>query len=354
MKREQVSAAAGKLARTRAPRPELSRTERIDIIDREIRSGARPNRQMLADACATTVRTIQRDVIFMIGRGAPIEYDAMGQGYYYTHKNYNPLGVRLTAQDLFTLAIAQLAMQEYKATPVANELKQIYLKFLTRAPKGNAQDYRVDPDRLMADFSFVTRARRPPNPAIWTQVVDGLRDRRSVRIQYRGRTDTDHRERMIDPHHVASIEGDWYVFARDHKSNEIRQWVMSRIKSARVTLAPFVRDPDFDARRVLSESFGRFAHSKNLETVRVWIAREAADWVQERQWHDRQTFDVRADGSVELSFPVSGAGPSPFLHVKSWVLSLGRHAKVLAPDRLRELVREELDAMKAHHQPNKK
>jgi hypothetical protein len=45
---------------------------------------------------------------------------------------------------------------------------------------------------------------------------------------------------------------------------------------------------------------------------------------------------------------VSAEGTVPFLNVISWVLSMGRHAKVLAPKKLKQLVAEEIREMSVH------
>jgi predicted DNA-binding transcriptional regulator YafY len=48
----------------------------------------------------------------------------------------------------------------------------------------------------------------------------------------------------------------------------------------------------------------------------------------------------RRNGDIELSFPAKG-----LFEVQRWVLSWGRHVRVLAPTELRENVQEEIRLM---------
>lgn len=61
--------------------------------------------------------------------------------------------------------------------------------------------------------------------------------------------------------------------------------------------------------------------------------------------HPDQKVIQRKNGDIEIRFPVSDEGTVPFLNVISWVLSMGRHARVLAPGKLKQLVAEEIQAM---------
>jgi predicted DNA-binding transcriptional regulator YafY len=68
--------------------------------------------------------------------------------------------------------------------------------------------------------------------------------------------------------------------------------------------------------------------------------KEIADWVTEREWNPDQKVVRRRNGDIELSFPAKG-----LFEVQRWVLSWGRHVRVLAPTELRENVQEEIRLM---------
>ena len=74
--------------------------------------------------------------------------------------------------------------------------------------------------------------------------------------------------------------------------------------------------------------------------VRVMFTPEVAAYVAERVWSEDQTVTMRKDGGVLLEFTAQSRP-----EVVSWVLSFGRKARVVAPEDLRQEIREEAQAM---------
>jgi transcriptional antiterminator len=65
------------------------RTHRILTIDRLIQEGTYPNTQKLAEKFEVTTSTIQRDIEYLRNMyGAPIEYDPIRRGFYYSEPNF--------------------------------------------------------------------------------------------------------------------------------------------------------------------------------------------------------------------------------------------------------------------------
>jgi predicted DNA-binding transcriptional regulator YafY len=59
--------------------------------------------------------------------------------------------------------------------------------------------------------------------------------------------------------------------------------------------------------------------------------------VGKKIWHESQKAKRLPDGGLELTLQVAGLE-----EIKRWVLSLGPEAEVLGPDRLIEMIREDL------------
>lgn len=65
-----------------------------------------------------------------------------------------------------------------------------------------------------------------------------------------------------------------------------------------------------------------------------------ARYIRERRWHPTQEIEELPDGGLILRFCVGGLD-----EVKRWVMGYGSHAEVLAPESLRQAVKEELKQM---------
>ena len=90
-------------------------------------------------------------------------------------------------------------------------------------------------------------------------------------------------------------------------------------------------------------SFGVIAD----QAVRVRILFEPrwATYVEERNWHESQTFTKGPDGKIEISMDV---GSTPDL--RSWILSFGSGAEVLEPEELRAEVARELEEARVRYE----
>src|SRR5262245_14683979 len=104
----------------KATRPPL---ERIAALDRALRAGSLPNSASLGRMLAVCPRTVQRDIAFARERlGAPIEFDARRNGYYYTDATYRIPHLTLTEGELVALFLAERVLRQYRGTPYAPAL----------------------------------------------------------------------------------------------------------------------------------------------------------------------------------------------------------------------------------------
>ena len=159
-------------------------------------------------------------------------------------------------------------------------------------------------------------------------------------MKYRSMEAAKTKERKINPYHIASLQGEWYVFAFDHLSGDLRQFAIPRIQDATLTEERFEIPADFDPDKFLSVTFGRFALGEPVETVKLLFDKDVAPWVLERQWSPKQAITRRANGAVELSFRTAG-----LYEVHRWVLAWGHKVRVLAPKELKDMVRQEIKLM---------
>ena len=96
-----------------------------------------------------------------------------------------------------------------------------------------------------------------------------------------------------------------------------------------------VRESELD--EVLASGYGIFS-GREVDWARLRFSPERARWVATEQWHPQQRSHFEADGSYVLELPYS----DPRELVMD-VLRHGSEAEVLAPDSLRQTMREALE-----------
>jgi proteasome accessory factor B len=316
--------------------------ERQVDIDQRIRTGKFPSVPQLAADWEVDERTIKRDVEFMRDRlGAPIGYDRAKRGYFYTEAMWGLPAVFLREGELFALLLARHALEQYHELPLGGLLSRFYEQVLETVSGHTG----VSPDRILEGFSFITPPSLPIVPEIWDALSRSLLQRRTVEIQYQSLSADTVQTYRLDPLHIANIEGDWYLFARSHRKGDILQLAISRIAAVSDSGEIFSAPKDFNPQKIRKQLFGRYVSMQGKpETVRIRV--DAAAGIHLKQWHSDQKTVRRKDGRIEISFPVnSGGSKMPYANVIAWILSMGRHATVMAPKRLKELVQEEIRGM---------
>src|SRR5438876_3750368 len=138
------------------------------------------------------------------------------------------------------------------------------------------------PDTISLNFSdaeqtisFRTRAEQILNLEIFDALAKATAHRRQIEMVYRkpGRRETE--ARIVDPYHLANINGEWYLFAYDHGRKDIRTFAPVRIQSLKKTGKIFERPEKFSLEKRLRDSFGVHSGEGDFDVVIQFNARVA-------------------------------------------------------------------------------
>jgi len=318
--------------------------ERHVDIDRRIRAGEYPSVPSLATEWEVDERTIKRDVEFMKDRiSAPIEYDRKRRGYFYTEQTWSFPAISMREGELTALLLARHALEQYRDLPLGKMLNHFFEQVL-----GTASGHvGTTPDRILNGFSFVPPPSVSVSFEVWDHLCRCMLQRHTIEISYQSISSAELQTYRLDPLHIANIEGEWYLFAKSHRKGDVLQLAISRTLEVKDTGEPFTVPADFNPEELKQKLFGRYVSMQGKpETVRIRISAGSSGRVHLKQWHADQKVVQRKDGSMEISFPVnSGSSKQPYSNVISWVLSMGRYARVLAPAKLKQLVADEIREM---------
>jgi predicted DNA-binding transcriptional regulator YafY len=314
-----------------ASRPPL---RRLLALDRMVRQGRYPNAASAGRELEVHPRTIHRDLSFLRDSfGAPLEFDPQRNGYFYSDPDYELPLQRLTEGELVALFLAERLLQTYEGTPYAGALTSIFRKLTAALP----DEVTINLDHLGEAYSFHRHAADTMEAARFGQLARAVREGRQLELLYWTASRDETCQRVVDPYHLASVQGDWYLVAYCHLREDVRMFSPGRIRSLRETGERFERPKDFAIGAYLDASFRAVRGSGPPRPVRLSFTAEAARYVRERVWHPSQQLRERRDGGLELTVRVSD-----FLEVKRWVLSYGAACEVLEPAELRAEVEEEV------------
>ena len=80
-------------------------------------------------------------------------------------------------------------------------------------------------------IEIVTLGRRPTNPAVLLRVLDAVRNKLEIEVQYASLTGSSDQSRSIAPHALAHSAGRWYVRAWSRDHNDFRDYNLNRISA---------------------------------------------------------------------------------------------------------------------------
>jgi proteasome accessory factor B len=300
-------------------------------IHQVLQAGGFPNASKLAREIEVATKTIHRDIEFMRDRlNLPIEFNPAKNGYYYTGEVSAFPTMQITEGELFALVVAEKALQQYRGTSFEKPLLSAIRKMEQALPDTISLNL-VDIGRTI---SFRTRAEPILDLKIFDALAKAVAQRQQLELHYRKPGHAKTEPRLVDPYHLANINGEWFLFAYDHARKDIRTFVPARIQSVKPTGRTFERSQKFSLEKRLRDSFGVHSGEGEYEVVLRFNTR-AADYVREKKWHQSQQLRELKGGGVELKLKLSSLA-----EIERWVLSWGGDAKVFKPRELAEAVRQ--------------
>ncbi|NQU40386.1 MAG: WYL domain-containing protein [Lentisphaerae bacterium] len=312
---------------------------RLLFIDREIRRANYPNCRSLAAEWEVSPKTIQRDIDYLrYELNAPIAYDPVHFGFAYTEPNYHMPAISISESDLFAVCVAEQALRAFRNTPLHARLLSVFNKIEDSLP----DRVSVHPAWLDSRVTVFAEPITAIRPEVWETVAIAMRENRRLAIHYAavGRAPGD---RAIDPYHLVSHRGEWYLLALCHRSQGIRTFAVSRIHSATLEAEHFDLPEAYDEQALTSDQFGIRWDSKEYG-VAIRFDAKAAPYIRERTWHPDQTILARGDEAIEIRFRTRH-----LQEVRDWVLSWGSHARPLTPKALVTMVHNEIRAALAQY-----
>jgi len=281
--------------------------------------------------CEVSTKSIYRDMDFMRDRlNLPLEFDPAHNGYHYTAEVSAFPTLQISEGELLALLVAEKALQQYRGTPFEKPLMSAFQKMISSLPETvsiNLADWKQS-------ISFHTSAEPIMNLEIMDLLSTTTVQRRQLLLKYRKPGQKEGEDRIVDPYHLANINGEWFLFGYCHLRQDLRTFVPSRILSAASTGKSFIPLKKFSLSRRLRDSFGVHSGADKFQVV-IQFTDQVADYIREKKWHPSQQLRELENGGVELSLELSS-----LVEIQRWILGWGSNAMVISPPCLADAIRQ--------------
>jgi len=258
----------------------------------------------------------------------------------YTEPHWSMPNLRISEGELLALLIGEKALQAYAGTPWAAKLKGVFERLMIALP----ERLEIGSGDLLPRMEFDLNAASTVDPDVLKAIMESVEKNRTVRMRYYALARGEEREYEIDPYVLRSSHGSWYLAGKDHHSDHVPLFNLSRVRKVEATGDTFdYEDSGFDSKEYFASTFG-VHHSTEKIKVAVEFSGFAARLVSERQWHASQTLKPLPGGRLRFEAVVSHLDD-----LWPWVLSWGAEAVAIKPKTLVEIVAEQAGKIASHY-----
>ena len=291
----------------------------------------------LARDLAVTTRTIRRDLEALQEAGFPLydERDENGRTRWYLDGQVlKGLETGFTLGELCALYLGRHVLEMASGTPFGRDLALAF----ARIEKMLSPRMRAFLDQMPA----ILTAKAGPRAAgdgersgVGAQLLEAALHHRVARMRYHSVSSGREKDYLIHPQRLAFAQGDFYLLAYVPDYGDTRTFAVSRIVSVSLEKQTFTPREE-PSGEVFGNSLG--VHTGPTAPVEIQFAAEVTPYVQARVWHPSQRLTVGPDG-LKLAMEVCHDWA-----LRSWILSWGPLATVVAPEGLARQIRDELHA----------
>ncbi len=299
-----------------------------------------PNCSKLGKSLEVSSKTIQRDLDYMRDQlNLPIDYENSRHGYYYTEPVTHFPTIPTTEGELLALFVAQKALQQYRGTSFEKPLANAFEKLA----QVMEDEVTVSLQELTDSLSFHHTGAAVMDMEVFQAVHTALREYRVLTFNYKKLKGKRKEARKVEPYHLGSIDGQWYLFAHDLDRDDMRTFVLGRIQETPRIGRKFKKDKDFSLRERLMGSFGVFS-GEGRYRVQIEFDDFASQLVRERNWHPTQEIEDLPGSELRLTLQLDSLE-----EIERWILGWGGHARVVRPQALQRRVRAALKEMQDNY-----
>ena len=292
----------------------------------------------LAGELDVTTRTIRRDLEALQEAGFPLYDTRDDEGHVRWRLDgqvLKGLDTGFTLAELCALYLSRNLLESVAGTPFQRDLGHAFER-LQRALSPRMRQFL---DRLPAVLAAKPGPRARGGEAasdIVAKLLEATLHFRVATMRYHSVSSAKVKDYLLHPYRLAFAQGGLYLLAYVPAYEDIRTFAVDRIKAVSLEKQTFTpkRDVPED---VFANSLG--VNTGPPERVEIAFDAQIAPYIRARVWHASQELRDADEGSLVLTMHVCHDWA-----LRSWVLSWGPFAQVLAPASLAAQVRSDLDA----------
>ena len=257
---------------------------------------------------------------------APIEYDAVTKGYYYSNKKFRLFQSELNQEETSALEFASEALNTLSNVELVQEAQSVLTGMY-----GKIHNQERRPGKQI----IFRPASAPVKGVEWlNEIYKAIEEERAITIKYyKIRTD-EIKSHTLSPYILRQYNDLWYVIAWCADRELTLVFALDRIREMKPAHVSWHMDPGFDPEQYFKYSFGiTHSHDWAPEKVVFQIKKEAFYYLQVKPMHPSQRVleETKKGCLVEIEVLISD-------ELVMYLLGMGDTISVREPVSLRKMM----------------
>jgi predicted DNA-binding transcriptional regulator YafY len=288
-----------------------------------VHSNGRLTQQDLAAACGCSDRQIRRDLDTLAEASILIKYDRKQKRYEFVG-DWLPFSLELNLTEMLALLLARQAIAGREGMPFAHSAETVFEKIAGLLPS-SLQKELASGEELVA---FQTAGRRNYSEAPWGQLMEAIRKRQRLEMEYYTISTDIVSTRDIDPYYIVWLQNYCHLIAYCHRRKCTINFALDGIRKLKPTGETFPEPSGFSLAEYLKGASGPVLGDP-VEII-VRFAPKFARYAERRVWEFPHQLNKEPDGSLLLRGTVRGLAD-----IRKELLAWGGAVEALAPEELR-------------------
>lgn len=169
-------------------------------------------------------------------------------------------------------------------------------------------------------------------------IVGAMKECRVMRVGYHAFWKMEPQEVLLEPYFVKSFRKRWYVVGYNRIDGQVKTYALDRIVDIALSTEPYEMPAEFVPKEYFAHAFG-VMRGERVEDIRLRVTPRQAQYLRALPLHESQQECEVADHYVDFTYRMYVT-----YDLVQELMSLGREVEVIAPQSLREELRNKLQA----------
>lgn len=316
--------------------------QRYRIIDRCIRNEVNkfPSKYDLRRACEEELygtdaqhicsSTIEKDLRYMRAEhDAPIEYNRLNKGYYYSDENYALDQMPLSEADVDAIKVAANILSQFKNTSLFSQFEVAIDKIVNRVTiSKDVQDIAID-----KYVQFETAQSIAGNEHL-ENILEAIKSNLVIQFNYQSYQSNVSKIRRVHPYLLKEYRNRWYLIGKSEIKDKILTFGLDRVSDLEVLSQTFKRATDFSADLFFKHAIGITTSDKLPVNLKIETNEVLSKYLLSQPLHHSQVLEEEKEGVFTFAYYLLLT-----YELRMQLLGFGSDVKVIEPQELIEEIK---------------